>query len=95
MVTFSNKAAVELKEQLINKCFETGIGFRMLVKPAELGEGKFIIKLDKQRKGDEVIDLDGVRVFVDPMSITRISDYQLDYEDEPGGGFYLKTTQEA
>ena len=95
MVTASNKAAKQLREQLINKCFEAGIGFRMLVDAAKFGEATFSIKLDRQRRGDEVIESNGVKVFLDPASAARISDYQLDYQDEPDGGFILKTTLEA
>ena len=95
MVNATNEAAKRLQELLINKCFEAGIGFRMLVNTAEFGEAIFSIKLDRQRREDEVIESNGVKVFLDPVSAARISDYQLDYEDEPGGGFYLKTMQEA
>ena len=94
MVNTTNKAAKRLREHLIDKCFEAGIGFR-LVNTAEFGEATFSIKLDRQRRGDEVIESNGVKVFLDPVSAARISDYQLDYEDEPDGGFYLKTMQEA
>ena len=67
----------------------------MLVNASESGKANFIIKLDRQHQGDEVIESNGVKVFWDPASATRISDYQLDYEDEPDGGFFLRITQEA
>lgn len=95
MVGASSKAAKRLREQLIHKCFETGIGFRMLVNASESGKATFSIKIDRQRRGDEVIDSNGVKVFLDPASAARISDYQLDYQDEPDGGFFLKATQET
>jgi len=95
MVSTSNKAAKQLREQLINKCFEAGIGFRMLINAGEPGKATFSIKLDRQHRGDEVIESNGIRVFLDPASAARISGYQLDYQDEPDGGFFLKTTQEA
>jgi iron-sulfur cluster assembly protein len=95
MVSTSYKAAEQLREELINKCFEAGIGFRMLVNAAEPSEATFSIRLDMQHRGDEVVESNGVRVFLDPASAARISDYQLDYQDEPDGGFFLKTAQEA
>lgn len=95
MVTANNKAAKQLREQLINKCFEVGIGFRMLVNTDESGKATFSIKLDTQHRGDEVIESNGVKVFLDPASAAQISGYQLDYQDEPDGGFFLKTRQEA
>ena len=95
MVSTSKKAARRLREQLINKCFEVGIGFRMLVNAGESGKATFSIKLDRQHRGDEVIESNGVKVFLDPASAARISSYQLDYQDEPDGGFFINTTQEA
>ena len=82
MVTTSNRAARHLREQLIHKCFE-------------VGQPNFSIKVDRQHQEDEVIESNGVRVFLDPASAAQISDFQLDYQDGPGGGFYLETMQEA
>lgn len=95
MVSTSHKAVQRLREQLIRKCFEAGIGFRILVTAGKSGEATFGIKLDKQHQGDEVIELDGVKIFLDPASAAQIRDYQLDYHDEPNGGFYLNTMQKA
>ena len=95
MVTTSNRAARQLREQLIHKCFEVGIGFRMLVESSKSGQPNFSIKVDRQHQEDEVIESNGVRVFLDPASAAQISDFQLDYQDGPGGGFYLETMQEA
>jgi iron-sulfur cluster assembly protein len=90
MVTTSIRAARQLREQLIHKCFEAGIGFRMLVEASKSGRASFSIKVDRQHQEDEVIESDGVRVFLDPVSAAKISDFQLDYQDGPGGGFYLR-----
>lgn len=95
MFTTSIKAAKRLREQLIDKCFEADIGFRMLVNASESGKTTFSIKVDRQHQEDEVIESNGVRVFLDPDSAAQISDFQLDYQDGADGGFYLKTTQEA
>ncbi len=95
MVGTSSKAAKRLREQLINKCFEAGVGFRMLVNTGGSGEATFSIKLDRQQRGDEVIESNGIKLFLDPASAARISDYQLDYQDAPDGGFILKTKQEV
>lgn len=95
MVTTSNRATRQLREQLIHKCFEAGIGFRMLVEASKSGQANFSIKVDRQHQEDEVIESNGIRVFLDPVSAAKISDFQLDYQDGPDGGFYLKTMQEA
>lgn len=95
MVNTTNKAAKRLREHLIDKCFEAGIGFRMLVNSGESGKATFSIKLDRESPEDQVIESNGVKLFLDPPSAARISDYQLDYCDEPDGGFFLKATQEV
>ena len=95
MISVSRKAAAGLREQLILMCFEAGIGFRVLVSIDKSGRKTFSVKIGRQRQGDKVIDSDNVKVFLDPSSAAQIKDYQLDYQDGPGGGFFLKTAQEA
>jgi Fe-S cluster assembly iron-binding protein IscA len=94
MVYTSNKAAERLRGELINKCFEAGIGFRVLVTDDEYGKATISIKLDRQHVRDEAIESNSIKVFSDPASASRISGYQLDYQDEPGSGFILKTIQD-
>ena len=95
MLSTSSKAVGKLREQLIHKCFETGIGFRILVNIGESGKATFSIKLDRQHQGDKVIDSGDVKVFLDPASAAQIRDHQLDYHDEPGGGFFLKIARKT
>jgi len=95
VVTISSKAAVKLREQLIHKCFQAGIGFRVLVSTDKSGKATLSIRLDRQHQRDKVIDSGGLKVLLDPSSATQISDYQLDYRDKPEGGFFFKTTREA
>lgn len=95
MVSISNKAVATLREQLIHKCSEVGIGFRLLITTDKSVKAAFTMKLDRQHQGDKVIDSGGVKVFLDPSSDVQISDYQLDCQDEPEGGFFLKTMREV
>jgi len=94
MVSTSSKAVAKLRQQLIDKCSEVGIGFRLLVTTDKSSKATFNIKLDRQHQGDKVLDSGGVRVFLDLSSAAQIRDYQLDYQDEPGGGFFLRITKE-
>ena len=94
-IGISAKAVARLREQVVNSCLEAGIGFRMDVSTDESGEASFSIKVDRQHQEDKVIELNGVRVFLDPDSAAQISDFQLDYKDGADGGFYLKEMQEA
>jgi Fe-S cluster assembly iron-binding protein IscA len=95
MVSISNKAAAMLREQLINKFFETDIGFRILVSDNEPGRENLSIKIDRQKQSDKIIDSSGVKVFLDPICADRISAYQLDYHDGPNSGFFLSTKKET
>jgi Fe-S cluster assembly iron-binding protein IscA len=95
MLTTSYIAAEKLKEQLVSKLREVGIGFRVNINADESGKLIFSIKLDRQRKGDKVIESDGIKIFLDPTSAPQVEGYKLDYQDEPRGGFFLSTVQEV
>ena len=93
MFAASTKAKEKLREQLIHKCFEVGIGYRLLFTTDECGKATFSIMLDQQRQGDEVSELDGVRAFLDPTSARKVGTSQLDYVDAPEGGFFLQVDE--
>ena len=90
MFVASTKAKEKLREQLIHKCSEVGIGYRLLFTTDECGQAILSIMLDKQQQGDEVSELDGIRAFLDPASARQVGAFQLDYIDEPDGGFFIK-----
>lgn len=94
MVTASNRAVAKLREQLLNKLLEVGIGFRILVTADKSGAATFSIKVDRQRKGDDVIDSGDVKLFLDQSSAARLRDCQLDYQDGLSDGFFFNTLQE-
>ena len=91
MVNASNKAIEELQKKLVDTCFQMGIGFRIHVSNDESGKSVFSMKLDRQHEGDEVTELDGIKVFLDAASAAQARGYQLHYHDEPGGEFFLLT----
>ena len=94
-ISISTKAVARLREQIVKSCLEAGIGFRMDVSTDESGEATFSIRIDRQRHGDEVVESDGIKIFLDSASARQIRGYQLDYQDEPEGSFSLSTMQEA
>jgi Fe-S cluster assembly iron-binding protein IscA len=89
MIHVSTRATEKLKEELVQKCLDAGIGFRIMVNADEAGKVNSSMKFDRQRQDDMVIDLGGVKIFSDPTSVARILDYHLDYLDNPEGGFFL------
>jgi len=94
-IGISTKAVTQLRERMINSCLEAGIGFRMDVSTDESGETTFSIRIDRQRYRDEVIESDGIKIFLDLAGARQIRGYQLDYQDEPEEGFFLSTMQEV
>ena len=93
MLSISSRAVERLREELIHRCFQADIGFRILVTTVESGKATFSMKFDNRCQGDEVIESDGIKVFLDASSAVQIEDCQVDYRDEPGGGFSLKMAQ--
>ncbi len=89
MINVSTRAVDKLREELIQKCLDAGIGFRIMVNINELGKISSNMKFDRQRQGDMVIDLGGVKLFSDPTSVEQVRDYHLDYLENPDGGFFL------
>ena len=90
MLTASERVAQELKETLLRKWFDMGLGFRLIKDTNEPGATTCSIKLDNKRADDEVIESHGIKVFLDPISAAQLKDYELDYLDEPAQGFFLK-----
>jgi Fe-S cluster assembly iron-binding protein IscA len=89
MIQVSMRAADRLKEELVQRCLDAGIGFRIMVDTDDAGKIASVMKFDRQRQEDMVIDVGGVKLFSDPSSVAHVRDYHLDYEDNPEGGFFL------
>jgi Fe-S cluster assembly iron-binding protein IscA len=89
MINVSTRAVDKLKEELIQKCLDAGIGFRIMVNTNEDGKITSTMKFDRQRQEDVVMDLGGVKLFSDPTSVSQVKSYHLDYLDNPDGGFFL------
>jgi Fe-S cluster assembly iron-binding protein IscA len=85
-MTVSERAAQKLKDDLIQRFFGAGIGFRVSFE----SHGPVRIELDRQSPCDVVAEFHGVRVLVDPPSTAVLKQYELDYVDGPRGGFCLK-----
>lgn len=94
MVTASSRAIEKLREHLLCKLIDGGIGLRILVNIDKSGNATFSIKVDKRQRGDKVIDSGNMLLFVDPVSAARIQGCQLDYQDDTDSGFFLRSLQE-
>lgn len=69
-----------------------GAGLR--IAPATDGTGDLQLSLQPEpAPGDEVIDTEGVRVFIEPATASLLSDQTLDAQvTDAGTGFYLTET---
>jgi len=92
MMVASKRATEKLKEELITRCFESGLGVRLFSCADASGNPRFNIKFDNRYPQDEVMELHGVRVFLDPVSAANLRGCQLDYLEGPEGGFLLKNS---
>jgi iron-sulfur cluster assembly accessory protein len=66
-------------------------GLRIYVQGGGCSGFQYGMVLDEAADGDEIFDVDGVKVIVDPMSLRYLEGAQVDYkEDLMGGGFAIK-----
>jgi iron-sulfur cluster assembly accessory protein len=66
-------------------------GLRIYVQGGGCSGFQYGMVLDEAADGDQIFDIDGVRVIVDPMSLRYLEGAEVDYkEDLMGGGFAIK-----
>jgi Fe-S cluster assembly iron-binding protein IscA len=90
MMTATEKATEKLKENLLQRCIDIGLGFRLISDAQDPSKGEFSIKVDHKRPGDRVIESHGIRIYLNSTNAIALENYELDYVDEPGGGFCLR-----
>ena len=90
MITASDRAVEKLKDELIKKFLDVGLGYRITGKTYEPGCTTLTMELDKEQPGDEVVVSHGIKILIDHRDAALLRDYELDYQDGPTGGFCLK-----
>jgi iron-sulfur cluster assembly protein len=82
-------AAVEQLKQLIEKQGDPATALRVFVSPGGCSGFQYGMALDTQlQDGDEVIELEGIKVMVDEYSINYLDGAEIDYVDGlMGAGF--------
>jgi len=89
-ITVSDAAAAKLKELLAKEGSE-GQGLRVRVLGGGCSGYQYQLAFDTPREGDQVIERAGVRVFVDPKSMSFLAGTEIDYTDGlMGAGFAIK-----
>jgi iron-sulfur cluster assembly accessory protein len=66
-------------------------GLRIYVQGGGCSGFQYGMVLDEAADGDQIFEVDGVKVIVDPMSLRHLEGAEVDYkEDLMGGGFAIK-----
>jgi Fe-S cluster assembly iron-binding protein IscA len=88
----SNPDGDGIRQEILERCFEFGVGFRVMGGTDDDGRTVFNIKLDNKEVGDDVVDAEGVKIFLDPVSAIHLKNFELDCA-EGRKGFFLRERQ--
>ncbi len=91
MITLSDRAVTRVKEFIAEQP-ESYAGIRVSVEAAGCSGFQYAMKLEQEsREGDQVVQVDGVQVFVDKQSMLTLKGTEIDYvESIEGAGFKFK-----
>ena len=90
VVTLSPTARERLKI-LVEREAEPDGGLRVTVVPGGCSGFEYALELGSAAEGDEVVEADGARVFIDRYSIPYLIGAEFDYEEGfQGAGFVIK-----
>ena len=81
-------AATEKVRELLDQESDQALGLRIFVAGGGCSGMQYGMTLDEEQEGDVVMDLGGIRLFIDDMSAGYISGSEVDYVDSlMGAGF--------
>ncbi|WP_285709101.1 Fe-S cluster assembly protein HesB [Microtetraspora sp. NBRC 16547] len=84
MLTMTDKAVRAIRDLMVGEYLPHRAGLRIAVKPGEAGALEFSLASDAW-SGDQVIEKEDVRVFIDPDAVTLLDDKTLDAESDAHG----------
>ena len=94
-ITITEKAAVEILRIKAENNIPDTHGLRVGVKGGGCSGLSYVLGFDSEsKKGDKILELHGLTVFVDPKSLFYLSGTQLDFSDGLNGkGFVFNNPQ--
>jgi len=90
IVGMDDSSIAVMKETLLQKCSQAGMGFRMRVDSSETGELVFRLNLDRTRQGDHVLEIEGLTLLLDPGTAARVSELEVGLIDVTADGLVLR-----
>jgi len=96
-LTVTEAAADAVKQFMSGENVSPEAGLRIRVVPGGCSGFQYDMVIDEApSEGDEVVETNGVRVFVDPMSMRYLNGVELDYVNSiMGSGFTFKNPNAA
>jgi iron-sulfur cluster assembly protein len=92
LITVSESAAGEIKRLLPTEAGKTGL--RLEIKGGGCSGMSYGLSFDNAKENDEIIEAQGVKVFVDPKSAVYLKGTLLEFQGGlEGRGFVLKNPQ--
>ena len=96
MITVTLKAAIKLKELIAEENKDTQIpetaGLRMFAQGGGCSGLQYGLKIESEaQQNDNVFESNGIKIFVDPISIRYLDGTEIDFENNElmGGGFKI------
>jgi iron-sulfur cluster assembly protein len=94
MIELTESAAQKLGGIMEEKGVIESHALRVFVKGGGCGGMQYGMTFDTAREGDEVYEMHGLRIIVDPTSLFYIDGASIDYVDNlMGGGFHIENPQ--
>ena len=81
MITFTDNAAIQLRQLLQDQNAAEGAGLRILVEKGGCAGWQYIMKVDQATDQDQIHSHLGVSLIIDPESAVFLKDCKIDYID--------------
>ena len=95
-IVITQKAATEIKRIKAENNIPENHGLRVGVKGGGCSGLSYVLGFDAEpREGDKILDLQGIRAFIDPKSLFYLEGTQLDFSDGLNGRGFLFTNPKA
>lgn len=90
MVTLTEKAALKVKEIIEAREDKEQLALRLFVKSGGCSGFSYGLALDQPREDDNIIEADGIKILIDPVSAKYVKGSEIDFKEAlMGGGFAI------